>query len=129
MCFDRYRAWELQSKGHGSEIPPGPKSHMETTHIVPYMVYLNMSDGRAIRDPLAEIVRGVFSFMHLIHIRRQTERARSQEILHAWTRLDVDAVESVNSPSNAIFMSISEHFTFAKFEFYLDKEAVSFSVL
>ncbi len=50
-------------------------------------------------------------------------------MLQAWTQLDLYSVESINSPSNAIHMSISEHFAFADFEFYLDKEAVSFFVL
>ncbi len=101
---------------------------MESTHIVPLKLYLNTSDG-SIQDPLAMIVCGVFSFIHLIHIRRQTEPSRSREMLQAWTRLDLDAVESINSPSNAIYMSTAEYLAFADFDFYLDKEEVSFFVL
>ena len=124
-CVDIGRARELRYKGRHTEIPHGSKSYMEPAHIVPLKLYLNTSDG-AIRDPLAMIVCGVFSFIHLIHIRRQTEPSRSREMLQAWTRLDLDAVESINSPSNSIYMSIVRYLAFTNVRFYLDKEAVSF---
>jgi hypothetical protein len=48
-------------------------------------------------------------------------------MLRSWTRIDFMALvgSNINSPTNAIYMTIMEHLAFGKFKFYLDKDAVS----
>ena len=52
----------------------------------------------------------------------QTDPARTLDMFKSWTQMDF---EGLNSPTNAIYMTMQEHSTFGSFTFYLDKEAVS----
>jgi hypothetical protein len=48
-------------------------------------------------------------------------------MLRSWTGIDFmkPVGSNINSPENAIYMTSDEHDLFGRFEFYLDKEAVS----
>jgi hypothetical protein len=48
-------------------------------------------------------------------------------MLQSWTQISLDTfVEAnINSPANAIYMTMQEHFVFRNFLFYLDKDVVS----
>jgi hypothetical protein len=109
--------------GHEEEIPDAGQHRMEAAHIIPFL--LNKFDDKAISSP--EIVRDVLLFSHLTHLRRQTNAARTWDMLRSWTRIDFKTLigSNINSPSNAIYMSTQEHSDFGHFLFYLDKEAVS----
>jgi hypothetical protein len=91
---------------------------MEAAHIIPFL--LNGFDDNVIGSP--EIVRDVLSFSHLTHFRRQRDVARTWDMLQSWTQINF---RNINSPTNAIYMTKTEHAAFGRFEFYLDKEAVS----
>ncbi len=57
------------------------------------------------------------------HLYRPTDVARTWDMFRSWTRIDIDA--NIYFPANAIYMSLSEHYSFRRFKFYFDKEAVS----
>ena len=48
-------------------------------------------------------------------------------MLRSWTQIDLMPLvgSNVNSPTNAIYMTMTEHIAFGQFQFYLDKDAVS----
>ena len=48
-------------------------------------------------------------------------------MLRSWSRIDFMALvgSNINSPTNAIYMTTSEHTAFGSFKFYLDKDVVS----
>ncbi|KAL0948721.1 hypothetical protein HGRIS_001458 [Hohenbuehelia grisea] len=50
-------------------------------------------------------------------------------MLQSWTQLDIKTLSgtqtNLNSPSNAIYMTVTEHRYFRNFQFYLDKDATS----
>lgn len=96
---------------------------MEAAHIIPFL--LNGFDDSVISSP--EIVRDVLLFSHLTHLRRQRDAARTWDLLQSWTQINFSTLvgSNINSPTNAIYMSKVEHAAFGRFEFYLDKEAVS----
>ncbi len=96
---------------------------MEAAHIIPFL--LNKFDDSSISSP--EIVRDVLSFSRLTHLRRQTDAALTWDMLRSWTQIDFRALvgSNINPPTNAIYMTKTEHDTFRHFDFYLDKEAVS----
>ena len=96
---------------------------MHAAHIIPFL--LNSFDDKAINS--REIVCDVFLFSHLTHLRRQTDAARTWDMLQSWTQIDFKTLvgPNINSPTNAIYMSSEEHRIFGRFRFYLDKEAVS----
>jgi hypothetical protein len=62
-----------------------------------------------------QIVRDVLLFSHLTHLRRQKDAART--MLQSWTRIDFEALvgQEINSPTNAIYMTIDEHIKFGQF--------------
>jgi hypothetical protein len=96
---------------------------MEVTHIIP--LSLNKFDDSASSN--TEIVGGVLSFSRLTHLRRQTDAARTWDMLQSWTQIDFRTYvgPNINLPTNAIYMTREEHVHFGCFQFYLDKEAVS----
>jgi hypothetical protein len=48
-------------------------------------------------------------------------------MLQAWTRIDFETLvgSDINSPTNAIYMTKTEHVYFGHFKLYFDKDAVS----
>ncbi|KAJ6609733.1 hypothetical protein B0H10DRAFT_1652538, partial [Mycena sp. CBHHK59/15] len=54
------------------------------------------------------------------------DAARTWDMLQSWTNLDLRKLvgSDINSPTNAIFMSADEHYSFGRFHFYLDERAV-----
>lgn len=96
---------------------------MHVAHIIPFL--LNNFDDRVINS--REIVRDTVLFSRLIHLRRQTDAARTWDMLQSWTLIDFKTLvgPNINSPTNAIYMNSEEHRIFGRFRFYLDKEAVS----
>ncbi|KAH9171032.1 hypothetical protein EDB89DRAFT_1973706 [Lactarius sanguifluus] len=103
--FDSARVGKLQSERRFREIPPGANSDMAAAHIVPFS--LNKLNDKVISSP--EI----------------TNAARTWDMLPSWTRIDLKTLvgSNINSPTNAIYMTVTEHTRFGRFEFYLDKEA------
>ncbi len=122
--FDHVRALKLQEERRIGEMPKGGQNLMEVTHIIPFL--LNNFDDKAIRSP--EIVRDeVLSFSRFTHLRIQTDDARTWDMFRSWTQVDLRTLvgSTIDSPTNAIYMTMMEHATFGRFDFYLDKEAVS----
>ncbi|KAH8997209.1 hypothetical protein EDB86DRAFT_937136 [Lactarius hatsudake] len=103
--FDSARVRKLQSERRFGEIPPGANSDMAAAHIVPFS--LNKFNDKVISSP--EI----------------TNAARTWDMLQSWTRIDSKTLvgSNINSPTNAIYMTVTEHSMFGRFEFYLEKEA------
>jgi hypothetical protein len=95
---------------------------MEATPIIPFL--LNKFNDRAINP---EFVREVHYFSRLTHLRGQIDAAPTWDMLRSWTQIDFKTLvgSNINSPTNAIYMTYGEHFSFVHFDFYLDKEAVS----
>ncbi|KAH9046948.1 hypothetical protein EDB83DRAFT_2403959 [Lactarius deliciosus] len=100
--FDSARVGKLQSERRFGEIPPGANSDMAAAHIVPFS--LNKFNDKVISSP--EI----------------TSAARTWDMLQSWTRINFVG-SNINSPTNAIYMTVTEHTRFGRFQFYLDKEA------
>jgi hypothetical protein len=48
-------------------------------------------------------------------------------MLQAWTQIGFETLirSKINSPTNAIYMTKTEHVSFGHFELYFDKDAVS----
>ncbi len=93
---------------------------MEAAHIIPFL--LNNFDDKVISSP--QIVRDVLLLSRPTHLCRQTNAARTWDMLQSWTQIDFKT-PNINSPTNAVYMTKVEHAAFGNFEFYLDKEAVS----
>ncbi|TFK41559.1 hypothetical protein BDQ12DRAFT_389414 [Crucibulum laeve] len=57
------------------------------------------------------------------HLLRQTDAARTWDILKAWSRIDIKALigPNINTPLNCIFMTTAEHGFFGRFELYLEQ--------
>jgi hypothetical protein len=96
---------------------------MEAPHIIPFL--LNGFDGKAITSP--QIVRDVLSFPTSLTFSSQKDAARTWDMLRSWTQIDLMALvgSNINSPTNAIYMTMMEHIAFGQFQFYLDKDTVS----
>jgi hypothetical protein len=120
--FDVARSKKLIEAGRLDEIPKDPQSFMEAAHIIPFS--LNKFDDKVINSP--QIVRDSFLLSFSIQLCLQTDAARTWDMLQSWTRIDFTTLlgPNINLPTNAIFMTLSEHRRFGQFEFYLDKEAV-----
>ncbi|KAI9466109.1 hypothetical protein BJY52DRAFT_1413613 [Lactarius psammicola] len=120
--FDSARAEKLERAGRLGEVPDDGQSPMEAAHIIPFL--LNKFDDKVINTS-PEIVRDVLSFSRLTHLRRQTDAARTWDMLQCWTQIDFRTLTglNINSPTNAIYMTKAEHAAFGRFKFYLDKEA------
>jgi hypothetical protein len=102
---------------------------MEAAHIIPFS--LNKFNDNVISSP--EIVRSmiisptVTSHGTLSRLHIQKAAAFTWEMLRAWTLLDFKTLigSNINSSSNVIYMTGSDHSSFGRFMFYLDKEVVS----
>ena len=89
--------------------------NMEVAHVIPFL--LNCSSS---------IVRYILSSSCLTHFCIQKFAAVAWDMLRSWTRIDFETLigSKINSPTNAVYMSMQEHFLFRLFEFYLDKDVV-----
>ena len=69
---------------------------MEVAHIIPFL--LSKLNDKTIINP--EIVRGVLLFLRLTHLRRQTNAARTWDMLQAWTQICFETLvgSNINSP-------------------------------
>jgi hypothetical protein len=96
---------------------------MHAAHIIPFL--LNKFDDKAINS--RQIVRGVFFLSLFMHRCLQTDTAHTWDMLRPWARIDFMSLmgSNINSPTNTIYMSWNEHRLFGRFDFYLDKEAVT----
>ncbi|KAH9015596.1 hypothetical protein EDB85DRAFT_808724 [Lactarius pseudohatsudake] len=101
--FDRTRALKLYMEGRAGEIPrKEAQSRMEAAHVIPL---INNFDERSIRS------------LEL------TDSARTLNMFRSWTKIDLGTVgPTLNSPTNAIYMSVDDCSAFGHFDFYLDKE-------
>ncbi|KAH9031708.1 hypothetical protein EDB85DRAFT_1814304, partial [Lactarius pseudohatsudake] len=55
-----------------------------------------------------------------------TNSAHTLDMFQSWTKFDLRTLGlTLNSPTNAIYMTINDCSTLGHFNFYLDKEAVS----
>ena len=95
---------------------------MEVAHIIPFL--LSKLNDKTIINP--EIVRDILLFSRLTNLRRQTNAARTWDMLQAWTQIGFETLvgSNINSPVNAIYMTKTDHVSFAHFEFYFDKDTV-----
>ncbi|KAJ3512886.1 hypothetical protein NLJ89_g3262 [Agrocybe chaxingu] len=74
---------------------------MEAAHIIPFIP--NKFDNSATNNP---------EF-------RQVDAARTWDMLHSWTRIDLESLlrQDINSPINAIYMTSEEHTAFGNSSF------------
>ncbi|KAJ6621954.1 hypothetical protein B0H10DRAFT_2214770 [Mycena sp. CBHHK59/15] len=105
-AFDRSFVTELLQQGRGQEIPTGvPQLRMAAAHIIPFLLN-DFSNDTGITSEIKDA-------------------ARTWDMLQSWTNLDLRKLvgSDINSPTNAIFMSADEHYSFGRFHFYLDERA------
>jgi len=91
---------------------------MEAAHIIPF----------SLNNFNTKFVRCALLFLDvLLNMLVQRDAAHTWDILQSWTQIDIKKVvgSNINSPTNALYMTTSEHRTFGHFRFYLDKDAVS----
>lgn len=103
--YDRTHANKLTKEGRIGEVPRrSGQSNMEAAHIIP--LFLNHFDDASNSQAI-------------------TDAARTWDMFCSWTQVDVTTLtgSNINSPTNAIYMTVQEHKAFGSFHFYLDKEA------
>ncbi|KAH9074124.1 hypothetical protein EDB83DRAFT_2515891 [Lactarius deliciosus] len=103
--FDRVRALKLIRERRAGEIPRKQAQYlMEAAHIIPSLI--DSFDDKDIHGP------GL------------TNSARTLDMFQSWTKVDLRTLGStLNSPTNAIYMTIDDCSALGHFDFYLDKEA------
>jgi hypothetical protein len=107
-------------EGRGGEIPRVGQHRMEVGHIIPFFLP-SIAQGSC---AMSFCSHSISCFTHLC---RQTDAARTWDMLRSWTQIDFEAFVglNINSPTNAIFMTKVEHISFGNFDFFLEKELVS----
>ncbi len=104
-------------------MPKGGQHRMEVTHIIPFL--LNNSTTKSFVAQRSCVTKS--SFSRLTHLRIQTDDARTWDMFRSWTQIDLRTLvgSTVNFPTNAIYITMTEHVAFGYFDFCLDKEVVS----
>ncbi|TFK41561.1 hypothetical protein BDQ12DRAFT_720407 [Crucibulum laeve] len=103
QAFDVTCAGFLSKQQCQEEIPRGPQSHMEATHIFPFFpnnFNKNLISSPESKDPVC-----------------------TWDMLKAWTMIDIKNIagSEINTAANCIYMTINEHITFGKLELYLEE--------
>ncbi|KAF8879713.1 hypothetical protein BD779DRAFT_1124475 [Infundibulicybe gibba] len=100
---------------------PTPARHyclMTTAYIIPFPLDKFIENSAA-------LVR-LFNFpASLSYPPKQIDPTHMRDMLISWTNLDVEKLTgpNLNSPANAILMTLTEHSMFGNFQIYFDKEA------
>ncbi|KAJ6600191.1 hypothetical protein B0H10DRAFT_2441155 [Mycena sp. CBHHK59/15] len=104
-AFDLSFVTKLLQQGREQEIPDVPQLRMEAAHVIPFLLN-DFNNNTGITSEIKDA-------------------ARTWDMLQSWTNLDLGKLvgSNINSPTNAIFMTADEHYSFGRFRFYLDEQA------